>query len=422
LIQTDLEASDVRAIVVDVDGLSVTVHYTDVHRSRVRFFQDLLQPYRVGLSATMAPGINHHIVVGRYAAKTADELQEYLTFLGSRLVFLVDWDRARKLLAQLVGRSEAVALTKWAADNDIGHRGFLQAGGIGLIDRAIGRALTLPVSSGVYLSERLGQDIACSLLMSVMRTTTTALTENRSGAFIADEIEAELLRHVQRANRHLLERAGDYAAMMSALGERIRCALASFNQGASTDHGGCRKASSIRAERSALKPTRVLTRVRQHDHQRLLAKAGSAAEALEETAHLVTLLTDTADAQTRAVLTNLGDLACDAIRAYARCIDDARDLTPSSPFAHIGRFIFDVDHLGELMRQAGLAQRSIAERLLRSTTSFHDLYVVSNMARGFERVTALLARCGVIIRDRILDGANIVADRDARVLSRSAVR
>jgi hypothetical protein len=58
-------------------------------------------------------------------------------------VFLIDWNRARKRLARLISKSEAVGLLKWAADNNVGHRAFLQAGDIQLIETAFDRAVPL---------------------------------------------------------------------------------------------------------------------------------------------------------------------------------------------------------------------------------------------------------------------------------------
>ena len=59
-----------------------------------------------------------HLAVGRFEAQTTAELERFLAFLGSRLVFMIDWNRARKRLRGLVGKRAAVELLGWAAEHD----------------------------------------------------------------------------------------------------------------------------------------------------------------------------------------------------------------------------------------------------------------------------------------------------------------
>ena len=94
--------------------------------------------------------------VGSYTAPSQAALEAFLQFLGSRLVFLLDWNRARKRLARFVKNSEAVALLRWAADNNIGHHAFLQAGDVRLISTALERATPTQVRFGARLDELLG--------------------------------------------------------------------------------------------------------------------------------------------------------------------------------------------------------------------------------------------------------------------------
>ena len=67
--------------------------------------------------------------VGRYRAPTRARRERYSTFLGSRMVFLIDWNRARKRLRTLVGKKDSLQLLEWAAGQDLGHLGFLRLGG-----------------------------------------------------------------------------------------------------------------------------------------------------------------------------------------------------------------------------------------------------------------------------------------------------
>jgi uncharacterized protein Yka (UPF0111/DUF47 family) len=410
-IENDLGSSDAHVVIVHVTGLTAVLHYTDVHHSRAMFFQHLLRPYGLKWTTAMvAPTAEYEMIIGRYTAGDQDSLQKYLTFLGSRLVFLIDWNRARKRLTQLVSKSDAVSLLKWAADNHIGHRAFLQAGDLRLIQAAIQRTDKLQTRSASRLDEWLGHDAARSFLMSALRTTSSGLKANHSLNLIEDEIAAELLRFVQSADRHLLHGIAEHAAMVSTLAERLQRTLIFLNAGESAEVGrGAELARnwSARADQIALQTQRLLERApRQQDLQRLLAKASGAADTLEETCYLLTLLPPNVDQQARRLLSDFAILAGGAIRSYVMCLEEARDLSATSPFAEIDKFLVEIDQLAEFARQAGQAQRAVTERLLRGAADFHDVYVVEKVARGLERATALVARCGVIVRDHVLNGAN----------------
>jgi hypothetical protein len=51
-IQNDLGPTDAHVVAVQVEGLDVSVICTDVHRARIRFFQELLKPYAMTWATT----------------------------------------------------------------------------------------------------------------------------------------------------------------------------------------------------------------------------------------------------------------------------------------------------------------------------------------------------------------------------------
>ena len=112
LIQNDIGTTDAHVIVIHVVGLTVSVTYTDVHVERLVFFQEMLKPRNVvwegSQTAVLAAGSPFYMATGRFEAANAAECRGYLEFLGSRLVFLIDWNRARKQL-----RGFCAARTAW---------------------------------------------------------------------------------------------------------------------------------------------------------------------------------------------------------------------------------------------------------------------------------------------------------------------
>ena len=120
MIQNDIGTTDAHVIVIHVQDLTVSVTYTDVHPERLAFFQDMLKPRSVTWeserTAVLAAGAPFYLATGRIEATDADACRANLEFLGSRLVFLIDWNRARKQLRGFLRGPDRVALLRSAAD------------------------------------------------------------------------------------------------------------------------------------------------------------------------------------------------------------------------------------------------------------------------------------------------------------------
>jgi len=407
-IQNELGMTQAHVVVLHIADLSVTVTYADVHPARIRFLQEMLQTYEIDWTPAGTPvGEDYEMTVGQFTAATHDHLERFLTFLGSRLVFLIDWNRARKRLTRLVSKSDALALLKWAADNNIGHLAFLKAGDVQLVETAIERALAHDMRPGARLDQWLGADAARSFLMSVLRTTSSGLAAGYSLSLIEDEIEAELLRYLQSNDRQMLADAADHAAMISALDDHVRQTLGRMKSGDGHD-----KAS--RTAELALSWTARAEQIVRHagrwlhdsdtDHQlrALLTEAESAVSALEETAFLLTLVPPGTDARMLSLLGGLSHLVGGAVRQYVDCLEESRDLSTASVRSDVDSFLVTVDRLVDHGRQAHAAKRVLTEKLLRGPGDFHQLFVVASLAHEFERAATSLSRCGPIVRDYVL--------------------
>lgn len=152
IIQNDIGENEAHLLVLHVDGMVATLTYTDVHWQRLTFLQSLLAPFPIEWSAASSgtllvspAGSGYLVTMGRFQAADTAALERYLAFLSSRIVFLIDWNRARKRLQGFVSKPAAIRLLKWAADRDIGHRGFLETGGERLLYEAIEFAQQTPV-------------------------------------------------------------------------------------------------------------------------------------------------------------------------------------------------------------------------------------------------------------------------------------
>jgi len=407
-IQNDLGSTEAHVIVFHVADLSVTITYTDVHRGRARFFQDLLLKYHLTWTVVQTTtGVSYEMTEGQYVAETPEQLADFLSFAGSRLVFLIDWNRARKRLARLVSKSESVALLRWAADNNIGHRAFLQAGDIRLVETAFERAVPLQTRLGTRLDELLGRQAARLFLMAVLRTASAGLTAGQSTRLIEDKVEAELLRYLETPERHVLAGVAEHATMIAALADRVRHEFTLRKNHEGGDHGSrtteLAHGWTARADEMLRHETRYMeSSGGGHQLRPLLTEAGGAATALEETAFMLPLLPGAIDPKMLALLEGLADQVGATAREYVRCLEEGKDLSRSSDRRDIDSFLVTVDRLTALGRQTNLSRRTITERILRGSGDCHELYVLTTLADGFERAASRLASCGSIVRDEVL--------------------
>jgi hypothetical protein len=144
VIQNDIGLTDAHVLVMTVKDHVVTITYTDVHLPRLHFFQDLLSSFAVQWSDTIsrAPAKKfdapvYHLSVGTFAAKDDADARDFLAHAGSRIVFLIDWNRARKKLRNFVPNTDVIEILSLSADEEIGHMAFLELGGERLIYEAL---------------------------------------------------------------------------------------------------------------------------------------------------------------------------------------------------------------------------------------------------------------------------------------------
>ncbi len=156
LIQNDIGTTDAHVLVIRVDGLAAAVTYTDVHLKRQKFFKSLLESFDVTWedaepkSSDKFEAGTYFLTTGTFRAADASDLARYLTYLGSRIVFLIDWNHMRKRLDGFVSKQKAVEVLKWAAEHDFGHRGLLEIGG----EHALAAAVEYAAGERLHYGDR----------------------------------------------------------------------------------------------------------------------------------------------------------------------------------------------------------------------------------------------------------------------------
>ncbi|WP_193727819.1 hypothetical protein [Paraburkholderia franconis] len=144
LLQNDIGTNDAHVLVIQIESMTVTLSYSDLHRQRFEFLQTLLAPLgaqwtgvQSKVAATLNEGAAYTFGTARFECADEHALDATLEGIGSRIVFLIDWNRARKRLLSFVDKKAAIAVLVDAAQSEAGHMAWLKAGGEALIYAAM---------------------------------------------------------------------------------------------------------------------------------------------------------------------------------------------------------------------------------------------------------------------------------------------
>jgi uncharacterized protein Yka (UPF0111/DUF47 family) len=415
VIQNDLGTTDAHVLVVHVEGRCVTVTYTDNHLPRLLFFQAMFSEWGVAwgdvhsrTDQAFADGV-YHLCVGTFTASDKADLKAYLTHLGSRLVFLIDWNRARKRLQLLVPRAEALALLSWAADNELGHMAFLKAGGERMIFAALQFVAGGSFTYGVTLAEILGKEAAVSYLRFIIRACTQGLLGNRPLALIRDEARVELYTYYHSAQQGLLDLASEHAALAVEIATSIRDGLlASSRTGTlpSFERIGRRAKEWERmADELVIRARELAEQSEQAEAVRqLLETADDITDELEEAAfHLTLLKPGSLLEEIRLPLATLARLLVEGAQEYLKAVENTRGIHRSGSPDDMRDFLAAVHRIVAIEQQSDTAERAVRKALVESSEDYRQAFVIAEVAKKMESAADALMHTGMILRDQILD-------------------
>jgi uncharacterized protein Yka (UPF0111/DUF47 family) len=416
IIQNDIGTTDAHILVVHVEKRRVTLTYTDVHMQRLRFFRNLFEGWEVHWQDTLSredqateDGI-YHLSVGVFEARDQMQLEEYLAYLGSRIVFLIDWNRARKRLRPLLAKRAALGLLKWAADSDCGHMGFLRAGAEQVILEALsGMAGQLPASYGASLEELLGPESALSFMRYVFRASTDGLLGGRSEALIRDEIRAELANNLHEAQQDVLSIATEQACLIVELAAAVRDSLLAVAAG---ENGDLFARLAERAKQWEHEADVLVNRARESAHRSgraaftrdLVVSADDVADELEDAAFHMTLL-GADNWQDSAWLEPLRSLAVQVhsggqyfLRAVVALCQQRHAVTRED----MQELLETIHRIVALERESDIVHRQVKVALVGAPVEAARLYAVAQCAGNLESAMDQLMHVALTLRDYLL--------------------
>jgi uncharacterized protein Yka (UPF0111/DUF47 family) len=385
----------------------VRVTYTDVHPERLKFFQDLLRaasPAWDTVKADRLGGTAFHLATARIDAADETTLRTRLQIVGSRLVFLIDWNRARKQLRAFLPGEARVDLLRWAADQDVGHRAFLELGGARLVNQAIESTAGSGMHFGDRLCDVLGVTETEAFLRFVLRAATDCLTARRSPSLLRDRIGTELARHFSNERRRLLCLSADHAALLFELAALVRDSVLAL--GEPNQHGAVERARGYEHDADRLVIDARLAVRRRPDHAifiPLLHAADDAADELEEAVFLLGLLSETGPAALVAEpLQAVAALLVEAAQEWLKALLNAAHAEDRSNVEDADDFLVAIDRVAALEHATDDAERALAAAAVRHAEDFRQLHLYTALGAKLETAADALKHASLMLRDHLL--------------------
>lgn len=411
LLQNDIGTSDAHVLVIQVEESSVSLTYSDLHFQRFSFFRRLLEEVGANWSEPQArstAGLNagdtYYVGTATFACADEEQIGGVLEGIGARIVFLIDWNRARKRLEQFVGKATALTVLTEAARRRSGHVGWLAAGGEKLIFRAMESLGSDYFHFGDRLDAIMGSERAVEFLLDAFALATKAVQQHQPSALIADDIRLLLARYLNRHDE--FELLAEHAAYCHALAEGLRDALA---HGDERD----REAADIFAERAKSwersadqlvmdARARAEARPRWARFASLVEGADDIADALEEAAFLLSLIAAGHhhgwQGEVQQAMRRLADAVLGAVQDHVKALEIARGFGEGSSAEDHEEFVAALWRVLGAERQSDVLLREVRRKLAEHVADAATLQLSTDFAQALESATDALLATGYGLR------------------------
>ena len=413
LIQNDIGTNDAHVLVVQVEGLKMVLTYSDLHERRFAFFQARLGEIGAVWSAIAkrtTAGLNadeaYQVGTATFDCPDEDGLLSTLEGLGSRIVFLIDWNHARKRLNLFVRKSESIAILTEAARREVGHMGWLAAGGEQLIYGAMQALGGDYFRIGERLDDVMGEAQAREFLIEALALASQSMRQRQPLPLVADAVRLMLLRYSRR-HRDEFDLLSEHASFCHALAEGIRDAIAHGHERdskAAAKFAERAKAWERQADLQVIKSrTLAENRPNWRPFVRLIERADDVADSLEEAAFLLSLIAENQrqawHSDVKDPIRKLADAALAATQDHIKALSIAKDLGEESSAEDQEEFIATSWRVLNAERQCDMLLRGVRRALARHVddTAMHCLS--TDFAAAIELATDALLATTYELRD-----------------------
>ncbi|WP_353140628.1 DUF47 family protein [Limnohabitans sp.] len=418
LIQNDIGTNDAHVLVIEVRDKKIELTYSELHKGRFDFFRTMLenigfewQVFEPVITAELNAGKPYYVGKATFLAKKETDLLQALYMVGSRIVFVIDWNRARKRLQHFVCKKVAIKLLTQSAESEYGHMAWLLAGGEKLVYQTMQSVASDAFRIGDRLDEVCGEHAAELFLEDLMRMCSAMLLDQQPTSLIADEARM-LLVHVLRKRSFEFDLLADHAAYCHALSQLLSQCLETSTEQTVISF----KVFADQAKEWEHAADRLLTEARQRAERQprwqsvvhLLSQSDDVADTLEESIFIISMLTRTPmhsiTQEVGAVLARLVQATQAAIQDYIKAIQIARDITSDGTSQDTDAFL---KVLWQMLRAERHCDELYREARLLIVTHLHDQPVAfgltSDLAAAIESASDALLSVGHQLRKMVFE-------------------
>jgi uncharacterized protein Yka (UPF0111/DUF47 family) len=421
LLQNDIGTNDAHVLVLQVAARAISLTYSDLHRGRLEFFQGLLAPFGARWSkpesrtnTDLNEGEAYSVATAAFDCADDAALQAALEGIASRIVFLIDWNHARKRLQAFVGKEDAIAVLTEAARLEVGHRAWLQAGGERLIFAAMQAAGEGAFRIGDRLDDVLGVADARSFLVAVMGLACEALRGGQPATLVADETRMLLAQQVRHRTSEF-DLLAEHAAYCHALAQAVSDGLAhgvESSRKAAQELAGRAKTWERRADHLVMQARdRAERQPRWQPFARLAEQSDDIADALEEAAFLISLIADHHlegwNDEVREVLARLAATVLQATQDHVKALTIARTLGTDSSAVDNDAFLAATWQVLQAERQCDALLRDARRVILKTVRDAPTLMLANDLACALESASDRLLTAGYALRDVAFDKTGV---------------
>lgn len=418
LIQNDIGTNDAHVLVIEVRDKQIELTYSELHKGRFEFFKAMLeklnfdwQVFEPVTTADLNAGKPYHVGKATYLANTETDLLQALQMVGSRIVFVIDWNRARKRLQHFVSKKIAIKLLTQGAEDEYGHMAWLLAGGEKLVYQTMQSVASDAFRIGDRLDEVCGEHAAELFLEELMRMCSAMLLDQQPTSLIADEARM-LLVHVLRKRSFEFDLLADHAAYCHALSQLLAQCL----ETSTTQTADAYKVITDQAKEWEHAADHLLTEARQRAERQprwqpvvhLLSQSDDVADTLEESIFILSMLSNaplhSIPPEVNAVLARLVQSTQAAIQDYVKAIQIARDITSDGTSQDTDAFL---KVLWQMLRAERHCDELYREARLLIVNHLHDQPVAfgltSDLAGAIESASDALLSVGHQLRKMVFE-------------------
>ncbi len=414
LLQNDIGTNDAHVLVIQVEGHKISLTYSDLHARRFSFFVRALEEAGAEWSKQGAlrsdvlnEGEAYRVGVAEFQCPSEDALQAALENIGARIVFLIDWNRARKRLNQFVDKEAAVSILDEAARAECGHMGWLLAGGDRLVFDLMQSLGPDQFRIGDRLDAVMGGEDAKTFLIDLLKLCCDGWLEGQPPRRIAEQGRTLLSQRMRRradALDHVTEHAAYCHAIATGLAEGLArnieadesAALAlserskAWERSADALVNKARERSGRQAEASAF--------------TRLIETADDVADALEEAAFNLALIAqsrDLWDSESAAAIQALAGAVLDGVQDYVRALSIAHYASPDAPPEDEEDFQRVIWRIVDAEQRCDLLMRNVKRAVVQSAKGCLASVLFLDFASALELASDNLLRTSYRLKETI---------------------